>query len=49
VSERRRSPAAIVDLKVLNRRLIGLAAGMPLRCLAGYSRHLAGYSRHLAG
>ena len=31
--------------KVLNRRLRRLAAGLPLRRLAGYTRHLAGYSR----
>jgi len=30
---------------ILNRRLTHLAAGLPLRRLAGYSRHLAGYSR----
>jgi hypothetical protein len=31
-------------IMVLDRRLRCLAAGLPLRRLAGYNRHLAGYS-----
>ena len=37
----------MITTMVLNRRLRCLAAGLPLRRLAGYSWHLAGYIRFI--
>ena len=36
---------ACLNINVLNRRLRRLAAGLPLKYLAGYNQHLAGYNR----